>query len=300
MEVLSFTTYLSIVQGFTSDPELLKAAITNKKFTVQQSPLEDHGQEPPAMEMPIRPEAECDHTAARAQYSLALMSQLARYLSGMPGRKNLIWFSGSAPLAASLYTTNDCYDLTDAFKTAADTMARAHVAIYPVDGRALDALAGGRGNVKKQANEHMTMELMAEETGGKATYTTNDLAGAVTDAIDSGSNYYTLTYTPTNQTLDTKFRTISVKVDQPNLKLVYRNGYYASQPDIDLKGKKIETVTPMQSAMMRGTLEPTQVLFKVKVVQSPGTGDTLPAGNKPDAKLKPPYRHYSIFYAIST
>ena len=297
--VLNMSTHLAILQGFTSDPELLTAAINSKKAMAQQSPIEDPLQEPPAIEVPIRPEADCDHAALRAQYALATMTQLARFLSGMPGRKNLIWFSGSAPLSLDLYSTNDCYDLSEAFKAAADTMARSHVSIYPVDARALDALAKGIAPaIKRQNLEHLTMELMAEETGGKATYTTNDLAGAVSDAIDSGSNYYTLTYTPINQTLDTKFRTISVKVDQPNLKLVYRNGYYASEPDIDIKGKKIETVTPMQSAMMRGTLEPTQILFRVKIAQSPGTEDTLPAGNKPDAKLKPPYRHYTISYAI--
>ena len=297
--VLSMSTHLSILQGFTSDPDLLNAAITNKKVIAQQSPIEDPLQEPPALEVPVRPEADCDHAALRAQYALTTMAQLARYFSGMPGRKNLIWFSGSAPLSLDLYSTNDCYDLSDAFKTAADTMARSHVAIYPVDGRALDALAKGDArSIRRQNFEHLTMELLAEETGGKATYTSNDLAGAVIDAIDTGSNYYTVTYTPVNQQLDTKFRTISVKVDQPNLKLVYRNGYYATQPDVDTHGKKIETVTPMQSAMMRGTLEPTQVLMKVKVVQSPGTDGVLPAGNKPSANMKPPYRHYSLSYAI--
>jgi VWFA-related protein len=297
--VLNMSTHLAILQGFTSDPELLIAAINSKKAMAQQSPIEDTLQEPPAIEVPVTKEADCDHAALRAQYALTTMSQLARFLSGMPGRKNLIWFSGSAPLSLDLYTTNDCYDLADAFKVAADTMARSHVVIYPVDGRALDALAKGiPPAIRRQNLEHLTLELLAEETGGKATYTSNDLAGAVIDAIDSGSNYYTLTYTPLKQELDTKFRTISVKVDRPDVKLVYRNGYYATQPDADTHGKKIETVTPMQSAMMRGGLEPTQVLFKVKVVQSPGTDDAVPSGNKLDAKVKPPYRHYSLSYAI--
>jgi hypothetical protein len=151
----------------------------------------------------------------------------------------------------------------------------------------------------QQAEEHLTMEAVAEETGGKALYNNNDLAALSADAIASGSNFYTLTYTPVNQTLDTRFRTITVKVDQPGLNLVYRTGYYAVEPDTDSRGKKIEKVSAMQAAMMRGGLDATQVLFHVTVAQAPGTEATLPADNQPDAKqMKPPYRHYTISYSI--
>ena len=38
-------------------------------------------------------------TDVRVQMTLEAMQQLARYLSGIPGRKNIIWFSGSFPIA---------------------------------------------------------------------------------------------------------------------------------------------------------------------------------------------------------
>ena len=290
--VLRLSTRLSILQGFTSDRELLKAAIASEENIARESPIED-------LIPPATPEWECDHAALRGQYTLPAMNQIARYLSGMPGRKNLIWFSGSFPLTMEVDGAA-CYDFTDDMKAATDLLARAHVAIYPVDGRALDALAeGARAKIGRQLSEHLTMEAMAEQTGGKATYASNDLSGAAEDAVDSGSNFYTLTYTPTNQTLDTRFRTISVKVAQPGLHLVYRPGYYAVDPDTDARGKQVAKVTAMQTAMMRGGVEPTQVLFKVKVVQAAGTEDTLPVGNKPGAKqMKPPYRHYTISYVI--
>ena len=53
--VFRLTTRLVILQGFTSDPELLKVTLTSKKNYAQPSPIEDPGQdvaEPPAPEPP--------------------------------------------------------------------------------------------------------------------------------------------------------------------------------------------------------------------------------------------------------
>ena len=52
------------------------------------------------------------------------MKQLARFLEGMPGRKNLIWFTGFVPLA-----------LVAATSPRGRPIARAHVAVYPIDPR---------------------------------------------------------------------------------------------------------------------------------------------------------------------
>ena len=51
---------------------------------------------------PISSRFEAEHQSfqlqLRARYTLDAMNQLARYLCGIPGRKNLIWFSGSFPI----------------------------------------------------------------------------------------------------------------------------------------------------------------------------------------------------------
>jgi VWFA-related protein len=291
-----------ILQGFTSDPELLKAAINDKKNVSLAPTLEDIGQDltnDPPGSIPIPCDTVLEHEAARGQYSITAMKQIARYLSGVPGRKNLVWFAGSFPLQ-DMCPDGDQYDLTADIHSATDALARAHVAIYPVDPRAMDALAqGNQGVAIKQAVEHLTMDALAEPTGGKSTYNSNDLAGAAVDAIDTGANFYALTYTPLNQTLDSRFRTITVKVDQPGLKLAYRNGYYAIDPGVTLTGAKADKLTPMQSALMRGGLDATQVLFKLKVAQSPAAEQVLPVSNQPDPKqMHPPYRHYTLAFII--
>jgi VWFA-related protein len=296
---------LSILQGFTSDHVLLKAAINSKKITGQIPPIEDSLQEPPAGNIdPTEqdPDVQCNHAAMRGQYSLSAMQQIVRYLSGMSGRKNVLWYSGSFPLTMEDKNGGVCYDFTQDLQVVNDQLARAHIALYPIDPRAMDLIAryGMMSKpVLQQVQEHLTQESIAEQTGGKALYNNNDLAALATDAVDLGSNFYTLTYTPVNQAMDTRFRTIKVKVDQPGLHLDYRNGYYAVEPDVTLAGKKIVKLSPMQSAMMRGGLDATQILFKVAVQEAHGTEDKLAADNQPDARwMKPPYRRYTVSYAV--
>ncbi len=74
------------------------------------------------------------------------------------------------------------------------------------------------------------MSQLAEDTGGRAFYNTNDLTSAVESAIDTGSNYYTLTYTPANRNRSGSYHEIRVTLTG-NLRasgytLSYRHGYY--------------------------------------------------------------------------
>jgi VWFA-related protein len=90
---------------------------------------------------------------------------------------------------------------------------------------------------------HSTMNTVAERTGGRAFYNTNDLDGAIHDGIEDGSTYYTLGYYPENKDWNGKFRKIVVKANRPGVKLHYRQGYVASDPHGYLK------MDPKQQAM---------------------------------------------------
>lgn len=301
---ISSTGSLSILQGFTSDRELLRAAINSKKIAGQVPPMEDVNQDSANPETVTDPNVECNRAALRGEYTLSAMNELARYLAGIPGRKNLVWLAGSFPLSMPDKFGGICYDFNDALKSASDRLASSHVVIYPIDPRALDLLANPALGplsppVMQQIQEHLTGEAIAEQTGGHTFFNTNDLGGAVQKAIDAGSSYYTLTYIPPNPNLDTRFRSIKVKVGRPGLHLTSRDGYYAVPPNTTLSGKKVDTITPMQSAMMRGALAPTQILFSAKVEQSSAAASTLPAENHPDSKLlKPPFHTYAIALSV--
>jgi VWFA-related protein len=147
---------------------------------------------------------------------------------------------------------------------ASDLLANAQVAVYPIDAGAVgnhdvySSLSNtdsngnylgnsARGSIRNglggsaQASEisnstetamnsHSTMNSVAEQTGGKAFYNTNDLNRAIRDSMEDGATYYTLGYYPENKEWDGRFRRISVKVNRRGVKLHYRQGFYAVEP----------------------------------------------------------------------
>jgi hypothetical protein len=55
----------------------------------------------------------------------------------------------------------------------------------------------------------------------------------------------------------------------------------------------------MQAAMMRGSLDATQIIFRVAVRPSSTPDSTLPEDNQPAPKqMKPPYRRFTVAYSI--
>ena len=85
----------------------------------------------------------------RMAVTMDAFTQMARYLSALPGRKSLIWLSGSFPLAifpGMDFRTPDTENKTstEQMKQAVNLLAEAHVAVYPVDVKGLttDVTAG--------------------------------------------------------------------------------------------------------------------------------------------------------------
>jgi hypothetical protein len=78
----------------------------------------------------------------RMMVTVDAFAQLARYLSGIPGRKNLVWLSGSFTLGISPDTSGQdpfiqARNYSENVKRVSNLFAEAHVAVYPVDVRGL-------------------------------------------------------------------------------------------------------------------------------------------------------------------
>ena len=81
-------------------------------------------------------------TESRVAITLSAFQQLARYLSGYPGRKNLIWVSGSFPIvlfgdSVSLNPSVAPRTYMSEIQKTADLCTAAQMAIYPVSAEGL-------------------------------------------------------------------------------------------------------------------------------------------------------------------
>jgi VWFA-related protein len=353
--IFGLSSQLRLIQGFTSDPELLRAVVSGKSATPSGSALLTNpvagdapgadnlfmdsattafGNSPDGAAMlanlqQFEAEQQSFMLQLRARYTLDAFNEIGRYLGHLPGRKNLIWFSGSFPVnILPDENVKDPFSVEASsekeFRETVDLLARCQVAVYPIDARGLMtspmlsvANSGSRyakdptasvkdGNAlfRTNAEERGTMIQIADATGGKAFMDTNGLKEAVEKAVDAGSNYYTLAYTPTNQKWKGDYRKIQVKVAHEELTLAYRRGYYADDPSAtthlgDAKDSSTDQApySAARAAMLRGGPDPTQIIFEANVRPSTdGIEPNLAPGNKGNSKVSGPYRRYTVYF----
>jgi VWFA-related protein len=163
LAVFTLSSRLRMVEGFTTDVAQLTKAMQSPKVTPQPSVVLDqvtnNGLESTAANMaslqanpnpsdavPVMQQFVADvetfQTDDRVQMTLDAMQQLARYLSAVPGRKNLIWFSGSFPISldpdlSQTTPSQSVRNYMDLVRETSQLLSAARVAVYPVDARGL-------------------------------------------------------------------------------------------------------------------------------------------------------------------
>jgi VWFA-related protein len=167
----------------------------------------------------------------------------------LPGRKTVILFSEGFAVPGSV---------AEQFHSVIGAANRANVALYTIDAgglrvdsegervsRQLSALAEarsrgadptrveggesmlGRAESLSRSNRESVLEELAEATGGLAIRNTNDLRSGLSRIDEDMRSYYILTYAPSNQKFDGRYRTIQVKVNRPDVQIRARAGYFA-------------------------------------------------------------------------
>ena len=255
---------LRMLQGFTGSTDRLLAAA--KAMQVETSTVKTIGGQQQDLDMADRFAAAIGRSAsginpvtdgssyeagedAQRAYDITkeALQEIAAAVSGYPGRKNLFWLADHIPLYGG--PTLEINDLSaamagNAMSTADEAdanrgLASAQIAIYPINLAGLEV-----GDVGPESNQdpgkesarqfnqrnamHEMLNNMADTTGGRAYYGTNDFAGALARGFEDGSNYYTLAYLPANQDWNGHFRKISVKLRVSGYSLAFRRGYYAT------------------------------------------------------------------------
>lgn len=175
-----------------------------------------------------------------------VLQTIADSMAAIPGRKNLIWVSGGFPFPyepgrnpGCRFTSNDVFQVCRA-------ISNANMALYPVDARGLvgpndivrtfNAATQGRrpgdpgqsvsGSFMGFTQSLQTMQMLADRTGGRAFYNTNDITKSIRRAVDDSSNHYMLGFYPLEKEWNSKFHNIKVKVNRPGLEVRYRQGFF--------------------------------------------------------------------------
>jgi VWFA-related protein len=266
-----------LLQGFTTDPALLRRA-TERALGLNPTRIERNPQDDPDSTAQLvtglddapefiqvvefirdfSKERYADSIDLRARVTLETLTSIARSLSGIRGRKNLIWLSESFPFSISPevdFGSNVFAGLRnyeDRMKAAANLLTDAQVALYPVDLRGLETqqslAASQRVAVTRGAPDsgiggllgreqqdriqaQMTMDSLAADTGGRTCKNGNDLSGCVATALQDGATYYEVGFYPENIKWDGKYHSVTVKTTRRGVSLNYRRSYFAVDTD---------------------------------------------------------------------
>ena len=169
---------------------------------------------------------------------LEALRTIAKQLEHIDQKKSLIYFSSGM--------TRTGVENQSQLRAATNAAVRANMAIYTMDIRGLEAIVPGgeaqsaslRG-VSAYSGQSManafdsnsssqeTLVTLAGDTGGRAYLDSNDFGKVYKGVQADTSTYYMLGYHSTNLARDGRYRHITVKLNQPGMKLEYRKGYYA-------------------------------------------------------------------------
>lgn len=356
--VFTLGSKLRMISGFTTDAGAIEQALDLKHTPAQASMTIDPAgdiaerevettEKNDQMEMMLgvdqwENDRQTYQKEVRVDITLGAFSELARYLSTIPGRKNLIWISGG--LAGALDPEwvpagvasvepdlqkpkfHQGNRIAPAARRLNAELARARVAVYPVDARGemtpenaslanvvappemgmgadmeMAKAAAAQNDIDTpaiRASSQQEMEQVARDTGGEAFTNTNAVGKAVEQAMADGDNYYTLGYAPPSARNDGAYHTIQVKIEGERYELAYRRGYFsvdASQPG--------QSLSPMLEAMEYGVPPLSQVIFEARVLPAGdpelhGLQASRGVAGQPPAPLQPPVTRYFVDYAI--
>jgi len=364
------TSHLRLIQGFTPDETMLLAAARGDKKKNKELPEEVRWQASGAATrntvsivgdlaqggrtsgfqnllgavQGMQAEEVGTNSDERVAITVDSLMLLSRYLSGFPGRKNVVWLSGAFPVAIAAPvgandSASDNRNYSEQIRRVTNLLAEAQIAVYPVDVRGL--VAGGIGadrsgltggppselaatstakvlapentaapqgldEMDQQATERAALNQVAAATGGKAFLNSNGIKDAIATAVEQGANYYALSYSPSNQIYNGKFRRVKVTLSEKGYALHYRPGYFAEDTktiaqDVDLSRRT------RAAAMQHGSPPSRQILFSATVVPVGSKtkmnhnqiGEVLLASTK--KPVLPPVvdvQHYSIDYSL--
>ena len=247
--IATVSSQLDVLVDFTADREKVGGALAALGYK------EGTATPPPTADTVATDEVAAADEATPTEDTVALdmfnndvrlraLKALAETLAPLEQKKSILYFSAGMERSGQ--------DNQVELRAAINAAVRAHVAIYPVDTRGLQAVvpggdarqASGRGTAlfsgrgvsqqfSRLAASQDTLTSLASDTGGKAFMDSNDFGEAFTRVQRDMSAYYLLGYNSANSAKDGRFRRIRVRLKTPTpvqgARVEARQGYYADR-----------------------------------------------------------------------
>ncbi|MGA2020209.1 MAG: VWA domain-containing protein [Candidatus Sulfotelmatobacter sp.] len=291
---------LQIVQGLTGDPAQLMQVLkkASGEVSAMQSVSMDARADAAAGNIPDVPSVSPgsdpssaieafvergDAIYAQFQQQNAIETTMNAFLgiawalSGIPGRKSVIWATGGFPFTISSPAAVPGGYLSALYERAMAALAAAQISVYPVDVRGLVSTSpigdATRTNVRTgaalgrqisnrswlQQSSIDTLNEFADMTGGKAFYNTNDLASSFKRAADDASSYYLVGYYLDKSNNHAGWRQLKVKVDKKDTEIRARKGFFVTNATIHLERTRTSDLSYALTSPIEGTGVPVTV-----------------------------------------
>ncbi len=131
----------------------------------------------------------------RIEMTSAALLSIADYVKDIPGHKSLVWVSDGIPIQLGVsrigVPDRDRFLFADDMTGLAQTLSRVDMAIYPIDAGGID-VDDSASAFFMRGDQRDSFRLIADNTGGKAFYGTNDIAGAITPPLKTAATFIPL------------------------------------------------------------------------------------------------------------
>ena len=272
MMVVSYNRSLKVAQPFTSEPREVTGALRGmvkisggreERETARRDLLadmnearnQDHGskvntQEGAKLDMRQRVSAFAAEEANNLQFTLGALRQMIAMLSGIEGRKSVIYVSSGLPMEPGIGLMHDYamtfrdqsilslrgrFDGTRYFNELTSLANAQEVSLYSIDATGLNPLDGfdaesaysrdPSASSLGSRNYQASLKYMADATGGIAVVNTNDVSGGLQLITNDLFNYYSMGYT-VNTTGEDRVHRIEVELSGgENYDLRYRRRF---------------------------------------------------------------------------
>jgi VWFA-related protein len=215
-----------------------------------------------------------EYNSLNTDRELYAIRTIAKSLERVDQRKSLLYFSGGL--------TRQGIENQASMRAATNEAVRANMAIYSVDSRGLEALppvgnastgslrgtaaysgASMQSNLNSNFASQETLATLSSDTGGEAFFDSNDFAPAFQQIQHDTEAYYIVGFRSSNVARDGSYRHLTVKLNRTDVKLDYRQGYFAPA---DFQHQKTEDREQALTEQMRSDLPATDVAIYLQAL----------------------------------